>query len=339
MKKVLLTGVTGFLGAHTAIRLLEKGYAVTGTFRSQNRANAIRKLIASHTDKTAYLTLEEADLNDPIVWKTLTKEVDFVQHIASPFPRNMPKHEEELIHPAKEGTLNVLRAAQGNGVKRVVVTSSIAAVVYGKSSDTLTKTMDEADWTDPSNRKDTTPYFRSKAIAEKAAWDFAFKHPEMELVTVLPGAILGPVLEADFGTSANIVIKLLDGSTPALPKIGFDIIDVRSVADLLILAMEKKQAAHNRYLASSGYRMFSEIAKVLKENFPDRKLPSWEMPNFLVRVFAKIDPSVGPILVDLGIKRKVNNQKAVRELGWKPKSVEEAIVSCAESVIEKGIVK
>lgn len=339
-KRVLLTGVTGFLGSHTAILLLEKGYEVTGTLRDKKRAASIREIIGRHTNKVHNLTIVEADLNNKEAWLELTKNMDYVQHVASPFPRKLPKNEHDLINTATAGTLHVLEAALANKVKRVVVTSSVAAIVYGKTKDALTGVFTEADWTDEHNKKDSTPYFRSKTIAEKAAWEWVRQAGSgMELTTVLPGAILGPVLEDDFGTSANLVIKILDGSSPALPNIGFDIVDVRSVADLLVRAMELPQAAGRRYIASSGYLTFKEIAAILKKQYPARKIPAAELPGFMVRFLSNFDSSLKPILIDLGIKRKLDITKATRELQWQPLPVAEAVVACAKSVIEKGIVK
>ncbi|MHB1148242.1 MAG: SDR family oxidoreductase [Lutibacter sp.] len=338
--KVLLTGVTGFVGSHTTIQLLEKGYEVFGTLQNKDRANSIREIIGKYTTNLSNLTIIEADLTDRDIWLKLTKNMDYVQHIASPFPRELPKNENDLINPAKDGTLNILKAASENKVKRVVITSSVAAIVYGKTKNEQGKVFDENDWTDERNKKDSTPYFRSKTIAEKAAWEFLDKdHSGLELTTVLPGAILGPVLENDFGTSANMVIKILDGSSPALPKIGFDVVDVRSIADLLIRAMEMPNAANNRYIASSGYLTFKEVAIILKQKYPNKKIPTIELPNFLVRLFSNFDASLKPILLDLGIKRKIEISKAAKELQWKPLPTEEAVISCAKSIFETGILK
>lgn len=339
-KKVLLTGITGFLGSHTAIQLLEKGYEVIGTLKDVGKIPSIRAVIAQHTVNMNRLTLTEADLTDQDIWFQLTKNVDYVQHIASPFPRELPKNEIDLINPARSGTLHVLKAAAANGVKRVVLTSSIAAIVYGKEKMELGKIFNENDWTNEHHKKDNTPYFKSKTIAEKAAWAFLESdRSTLELTTVLPGAILGPILEDDFGTSANIVIKILDGSSPALPQIGFDIVDVRSVADLLIKAMESPQAANNRYIASSGYLTFKEIAHILRKQFPDRKIPTSELPNFAVRLFSNFDATLKPVLIDLGKKRKVDITKAKKELQWQPLSAEEAVISCAKSIFDIGILK
>ncbi|SFC64593.1 dihydroflavonol-4-reductase [Parapedobacter composti] len=339
-KKVLLTGVTGFLGSHTAIQLLNKGYDVVGTVRSKDRIISIREIIAKYTENIDNLTFAEADLNNSNVWFELTKTIDYIQHIASPFPRELPKDENDLIIPAKQGTLNILRAASANNVKRVVMVSSIAAAVYGKTKTELNNVFNENDWTDETNKNDTTPYFRSKVIAEKAAWEFMKRdNSNLQLTTVLPGAILGTVLEKDFGTSANTVIKILDGSSPALPKIGFDIVDVRSVADLLIKAMELPQAAGNRYIASAGYMTFKEIAQILKQEYPHRKIPTKELPNFATRLFSIFEPSLKPILLELGVKRLTENTKARRDLFWQPISPQEAVIACAKSVFENGIVK
>jgi dihydroflavonol-4-reductase len=338
-KKVLLTGVTGFVGSHTAIQLLNKGYEVIGTLRSNDRINSIKETISKHTANIDNLAFSEADLNDSNVWFELTKNVDYVQHIASPFPRALPKHENDLIIPAKAGTLNVLKAAASNNVKRVVMTSSLAAVVYGKTKSEFNSVFTESDWSDETKKKDTTPYIRSKTIAEKAAWDF-IKHNNsgLELVTVCPGAILGTVLEKDFGTSANIIITLLDGSLPALPKIEFDIVDVRSVADLLIRAMEIPQAAGNRYIASSGHLTFKGVAQILKQHYPDRKIPTSELPNFIARLFSIFQPLLKPVLIER-VERKTEISKAKNELKWQPLSPQEAVIACAESIIENGLVK
>ncbi|MBC9909016.1 SDR family oxidoreductase [Chitinophaga varians] len=339
-QRVLLTGVTGFLGSHTTIRLLEKGYEVIGTLRDMDRAAAIGEVIARHTAYAHRLTFAQADLQDKEKWFDLTKGVDFVQHVASPFPREVPKHEDDIIIPAREGVLNIMKAAAANKVKRFVLTSSSSAVGYGKTPQQQAKVMNESDWTNVDYARDLTPYFKSKAVAEKAAWDFIKDDRSgMELVTVLPGAILGPVLEQDFGTSANIVIKILDGSVPALPKVGFEIVDVRSAADALIRAMEIPEAAQNRYLASAGFLMMKDIAQILRKAYPGRKLPSRELPNFLVRLLAKFDATLGPILLDLGIKRQVDASKARRDLQWQPVSTQEAVLSCAKSIFETGIVK
>lgn len=338
-KEVLLTGVSGFLGSHTAIELLNRGYKVTGTLRDLKRADSLRSIISKHTDNIDNLSFFQAVLLDKEVWKEASKNKDYVIHAASPFPRELPKDENDLIIPAKEGTLNVLNAAKANNVKRVILVSSISTVVYGKTKAEMDQVFTEENWTDITNKADTKPYIRSKTIAEKAAWDFMEREGAgMEMVSILPGAMLGPVLEEDFGTSANIVIKILDGKMPAMPKIAFEIVDVRSVAQLLVDVIEKKHAAGNRFMASSGHMTMKQLANVLKLNYPDKKIKNFEMPNFLSRFIALFEPSLKPILLDLGITRKIDASKAKRVLGWKPISKEDAILDCAKSVLNIGII-
>ncbi|NQD69286.1 NAD-dependent epimerase/dehydratase family protein [Sphingobacterium shayense] len=340
MQEVLLTGITGFLGSHTAIQLLNLGYKVTGTLRNMERADSIKNVIAEYTDHIANLNLAQADLMDEKAWSSLSKGKNFIIHVASPFPRELPTNEAELIDPAKDGTLHVLKAAKLNHVKRIVIVSSLAAIVYGKTKERINDIFTENNWTDEDNIADTAPYIRSKTIAEKAAWEYVSKEGSgLELVTVLPGAILGPVLEEDYGTSANIIIKMLAGNMPALPKIGFDIIDVRSVADLLTKALVDPSAAGNRYIASSGYASMRDIAIILKEKYQDRKISTSQLPNLLARLFSNFEPTLKPILLDLGIKRKVDIRKAYDNLNWKPYSTKEAILSCAKSVLDLKIVK
>ncbi|MDM1296315.1 aldehyde reductase [Sphingobacterium sp. N143] len=338
-KKVLLTGITGFLGAHTAIQLLNKGYEVIGTLRNQDKIPAISDVIRQHTDHLAKLSFAVADLNDGNIWAELAQDVDYIQHVASPFPATLPKKEDELILPAKNGTLSILKAATDNAVKRVVMTSSLAAVAYGQSVQNPSKVFTENDWTDSNSKDDLTPYYKSKTIAEKAAWDFMANNPSsLELVTVCPGAILGPVLEKDYGTSAEIVAALLKGSSPALPKIGFDIVDVRSVADLLIRAMENPKAAGNRYIAGAGYLRFKDVALILQEYFPERKIPTAEFPNFITKMIAQFQPELKPILLEM-VRRNTDLTKATKELGWQPIGVREAVVACAKSLLDLQIVK
>ncbi|MDY0931647.1 aldehyde reductase [Chryseobacterium sp. CFBP8996] len=337
-KKVLLTGVTGFLGSHTTIQLLNKDFDVIGTLRSKDRISSIRETIGKYSPNINNLTFAEADLSDEEIWLDLTKDVDYVLHIASPFPRELPKHENDLIEPAKRGALNILKAATANSVKRVVMVSALGTITYGKTKEELSSVFDENDWTDESNLKDTTAYYRSKTIAEKAAWDFLEEEEaKLEFTTICPAAILGPVIDNDYGTSANIIIGLLNGSLPALPKIEFDIIDVRSVADLLIKAMEMPQAANNRYIASAGHYNYKEIAQILKQQYPERTIPTFLLPDFITKIFSIFQPLLKPVLLE-NVTRKINSSKAGKDLNWQPLSAKEAILSCAESILESNIV-
>ncbi|MEM6771452.1 MAG: NAD-dependent epimerase/dehydratase family protein, partial [Bacteroidota bacterium] len=269
-------------------------------------------------------------------WYTATEGVDYVLHVASPFPTTLPKRDDEIVGPAVNGTLNVLRAAARNGVKRVVLTSSTGAAMYGNRR---AGTFTEADWTNVDNLKDTSPYFRSKTLAERAAWEFIEADDSgLELTTVLPGAVLGPLLEDDPGTSAAIVLKLLDGSVPALPSIGYAMVDVRSIADLHLRAMTAPAAAGQRYLGAGEFYTFKDVADVLRKRYPSRKFPSVTLPNFAVRLFRYVDPTVGPTLVDLGSRREADVRKAKAELGWEPIPVDQSIRDCADSILTLNLV-
>ncbi|MEM8967510.1 MAG: aldehyde reductase [Bacteroidota bacterium] len=338
-KKILLTGVTGFLGSHLVIQLLNRGYSVKGTLRNSARIDSIKKIIGEYSSKLQNLSFTEIDLSDDLEkWKEVMAGIDFVMHVASPFPTTLPKDEKDLILPAKNGTLNVLRSAQAAGVKRIVITSSSGAAVYGERKNGV---FSEKDWTNVNNKQDTTPYFRSKTIAEKAAWDYASNTPGApELVTILPGAILGPVIDkSDSGNSVNIVKKMVDGSMPAIPKIGFETVDVRSVAEAHIKALEYREAPGNRYLCANGFLQFKDVANILRQHFPRRKVPSRTLPDFMVRLFSYVDQETKPVLNDLGAQRLIDNSKIKEELDWQPISLEESVKDTAESLIRLNIVK
>jgi len=228
-KVVLFTGVSGFLDSHVAIQLLQKGYHL-GTLRYIHRVDSIRNTIGNYATNSNNLTFTEADLLDRNIWGELTKNMDFVQHIASPFPAGLPKSESDLLFSARLGTLDIMEVATLNRVKGIVVTYYIGAIAYAKSSQELEQTLDENSWTDENNLKDTTACYRSKTTTEKAAWDYLKNNDtNLEVSTVCPGAILGPMLENDFGTCAKIVVTLLKGSLSAVTKIHFDDVYVRWV--------------------------------------------------------------------------------------------------------------
>ncbi len=333
---VLLTGVTGFIGSHTTVQLLEKGYRVTGTLRNKQRAEAIRQVIASATDKVDQLSFIEADLRDKAVWREAVTGVDYVQHIASPLPTVLPKNPDDLILPAKEGTLHVLEAAVRAGVRRVVITSSSAAIGHGK---TKVREFTEADWSDETNLQDHTAYTRSKTVAEKAAWAFMEQqNGPTQLAVVNPVVVLGPVLEKDFSASVELIKTLLEGKMPAVPKIGMALVDVRSVADLHIKAMEIPEAAGHRFIAANQFYWIKETAAVLKKAYPDRRIPSREIPDFVFRFLSTFEPKLKAIAMDLKAKRAYRHQKAKDMLGWEPLSDEQSILDTAESLIRLGVV-
>ena len=260
--------------------------------------------------------------------------------MASPFPASVPKDENELIVPAREGALRVLRAARDAGVKRVVMTSSFAAVGYGHAQQE--KAFTEEDWTNP-NGADVMPYTKSKTLAERAAWDFiAREGAGLELAVVNPVGVFGPVLGPDYATSILLVQRMLDGALPGLPRMCFGVVDVRDVADLHLRAMTDPAAKGERFLAVAGdFMWILEIAKVLKARLGDaaKRVPTRQLPNWLVKLAALRDPAVKQILPELGKWKNASSEKAQRVLGWSPRSREDSAVATAESMIRQGLVK
>lgn len=333
MSKILITGASGFIASHCIIEMLNHGYDVRGTLRNAARGDDIKSILASHTDRTDALEFVSADLMDEASWVTAAEGCDGILHIASPVPVVQPANEDEVIIPAKTGTMNVLKAAKANGIKRVVVTSSTAAVMSG-TRDAGTFTGD--DWTDLS-RDDLSPYIKSKTIAEQAAWAFVKENPELELVTVNPALVLGPALEADYGSSLEALYLLMSGAYPILPKLGFEIVDVRDVAALHRLAFETPEAAGKRYLCANGFRWFVDIARTVKAAHPDKKVPTAEMPNWVAKVASVFLKEIRQFLPDLGRIKKADNSPA-RAIGWQPRDVDDAIRAGAKSLVDLGVV-
>lgn len=337
---VLVTGGSGFIGAHTIVQLIQSGARVRATLRTPSREGEVRDMIAAGGVQAGdRLSFVKADLMSDDGWSDAAKGCDYVLHVASPFPSALPKDENDLIIPAREGTLRALKAAKSAGVKRTVVTSSFAAVAYGHEANP-SQPFNEERWTDP-KAPDASAYIKSKAIAEKAAWDFA-RQEGLEISVVNPVAVLGPLLGRDFSTSIELVKILLEGKMPGCPKIGFPLIDVRDVASLHLLAMRHPAAAGQRFIASNeGFSWLVDMARVLRERLgPEaRKVPTRTLPNWLVRLFGMMDPLVAQIVPELGRVRPATGAKAVTLLGWTRISNDEAIEASARSLIDLGIVK
>jgi nucleoside-diphosphate-sugar epimerase len=341
MSTVLVTGGSGFVGSHCILKLLAASHQVRATVRNLEREPSVRTMLKQGgADAENRLTLVAANLENDAGWPQAVAGCEYVLHVASPFPAGVPQHEDELIVPAREGTLRVLRAARQAGVKRVVLTSSFAAIGYGHEEQKAP--FNETDWTDL-NGDDLTAYVKSKTIAERAAWDFIAKEGgSLELAVVNPVGIFGPVLGPDYATSIMFIRRLMDGEVPGLPKLSFGAVDVRDVADLHVLAMQHPAAKGERFLAVAGdFLPIAEIAKVLKTRLGDqaKKVPTRQVPNWLLRLAALRDPAVKQILPELGKHKNATSEKAMRLLGWKPRSSEESIVATAESLIRLGLLK
>jgi len=330
METVLVSGGSGYLGGRCVVELLRRGYAVRTTVRDLGKEEEVRARVGSELDPGDRLTVLAADLRSDEGWAEAVAGCEFVLHVASPFPAAQPKDPDELIVPAREGTLRVLRAALDAGVRRVVVTSSVAAV--RGSADSAPAPLTEADWSDPDDTR-LTPYARSKTIAERAAWNLVRERAEEEkLAVVNPGAILGPILGGEHSSSLALVERLMNGM-PGTPRIGFSVVDVRDVADLHILAMTKPEAGGERYLAVSRFQWMADLAAVLRERLgPEAaKVPRRSIPNFVVRGMALFDPAARSVIGQLGSRVELSNAKA-KALGWQPRPVEEAIADCGRSL-------
>jgi nucleoside-diphosphate-sugar epimerase len=341
MSTILVTGGSGFIGSHIILQLLAAGHHVRTTVRSPKREADVRAMLKEGgVEANGRLSFKVADLENDAGWKEAVAGCEYVLHVASPFPANMPKHENELIVPAREGALRVLRAARDAGVKRVVMTSSFAAIGYGRGPQKAP--FDETSWTDP-NGAGVTPYVKSKTIAERAAWDFiAAQGGGLELAVVNPVGVFGPVLGPDYSTSILIVQRLMDGAIPGCPRLYFGVVDVRDVADLHIRAMTSPAARGERFLAVAGESMaMVDIAKVLRGRMGSSagRVPTRQLPNLLVRVAAMRDPAVRQVLPELGKVKNATGEKARRLLGWAPRANEEAVVATAESLARLGLLK
>lgn len=341
MSKVLVTGGSGFIGSHCILQLLDAGHEVRTTVRNLTREADVRAMLKQGgAEPGGALSFFEADLTKDAGWREAVDDCEFVLHVASPLPPELPKHEDELIVPAREGTLRVLRAARDAGVRRVVVTSSFAAVGYGHPPQE--QPFDETFWTNVEGG-DVYPYVKSKTLAERAAWDFIEQEGNgLELSTVNPVAVLGPVLAADYSTSLLLVQKLLDGEFPGCPKLWFGIVDVRDVADLHLRAMTNPAAKGERFLATVGdFVSILEIANILKARLGDaaKRVPTRQFPNWMVRIAALFDPAVKQVLPELGRYKNATNEKAKRVLDWNPRPIEDAILATAESMQKLGLLK
>jgi nucleoside-diphosphate-sugar epimerase len=334
---VLVTGGSGFLGGWCVIELLRRGYSVRTTVRDLSREAQVRAAVGSEVDPGDRLSVLAADLTSDEGWAEAVAGCDYVLHVASPFPPKQPKDPDELIVPAREGTLRVLRAGLDAGVKRVVVTSSVAAVRLADGGEP--RPLDERDWTDPDS-PGLTPYVRSKTIAERAAWDFVHERGEEDrLAVVNPGAIIGPVLNDDLSYSLQSVQRLLEG-VPGAPKLGFSVVDVRDVADLEIRAMTAPEAGGERFIAATQFLWMAEIGAVLRERLGERasKVPTRTLPNFLVRGMALFDPGIRSVVGGLGKRTDLSSEKARTSLGWAPRPVEDTIAETGDSLIRQGAV-
>ncbi|KXP00060.1 epimerase [Tsukamurella pseudospumae] len=337
MTQVLVTGGSGFIGGWCVLAALEAGHDVRTTVRNLDKGDALRtRLHAAATFDDSRLTVVQADLTSDDGWGPATAGVDYVLHVASPTLRNGPVDEQQMVDAARGGVLRVLRAARGAGVQRVVLTSASGAVVYGHEPQSEPFT--EEDWTDID--AGVPPYQKSKTLAERAAWEFvAGEGQGLELATIQPTAVLGPLLGNDDPPSLRTVAGMLNGSLPVCPPFGTGWVDVRDVADLHLRAMTDPAAAGERFIATSGHSLrMVELARILRDRLGDRaaKAPTREMPLLLAKVLALVNPQMRALRPQLGLNLDSSSAKAERVLGWRPRTVADSLEDTANSLLSQG---
>ncbi len=335
---VLITGVSGFIARQCAVDLLNAGYGVRGTLRSFKRSDDVRGSLSRHAP-VARLEFAEADLEADTGWDTAVRGCGHVLHVASPFPAVQPKDEQDLIRPAVEGTLRVLRAAVAGRVERFVQTSSLVAVMYGHPH-SRTRPFTEADWT-LVDSPGVSAYAKSKTLAERAARDFVEKEgSRLHYSSVNPGLVLGPVLDRDIGTSAEIIQMFLTGKYPGAPRLAIPCVDVRDVARAHRLALEVDAPSGGRYLAADESLWFIEIARAIREALgpAGRKAPRFELPDWVVRLASIFDATTRQAVPDLGRAMPIDNSLTRRTLGMEFIPAREAAVAMAQSLVDLKLV-
>ncbi|HEY2357238.1 MAG TPA: NAD-dependent epimerase/dehydratase family protein [Phenylobacterium sp.] len=334
---VLVTGGSGYIGGWCVTGLLKQGYVVRTTVRDLSKEGAVRAALTNQVDPGNRLSFYAANLTADEGWDAAVDGCDYVLHVASPLGVADPKDPNDLIVPAREGAKRAVGAAIRAGVKRVVLTSSVAATNKGAGGDWVS---DETVWTDPQAPK-VSAYAQSKTLAERAAWDLINSAAaNTTLATVNPALVLGPVTSRDFSESIQVVERLLSGRVPGLPRLGFNVVDVRDVADLHIRAMTDPKAAGERFIAAANFAWMGDLATLLRDRLGAEaaKVPTRNVPDFVIRLAGLFDKDLGSVTPSLGRKHDYSSEKAQRVLGWKPRSLDETIVDCAKSLIAIGAV-
>ena len=343
MTTVLLTGASGYIGKHVTLRLLNQGFKVRASVRKLAKSvevrNAVSPYLLDSSNLDSRLTFVELNLDSDSGWDEALDGIDVLVHTASPFPLETPKDENELIRPAVDGTLRALNAAKKSGVKRVILTSSMAAI-YGCDLPEGVESYDETFWTDTNHPVGRVAYTKSKTLAEQAAWDFVRVHaPEIALTTINPVLVLGAPLDRNFGSSISLVERILKGKDPMLPDLKFAIVDVRDVAEMHVSAIETEATKGERILASSETKSFIEIAKLLKTTYPKSKAKTLQAPTLLIKLLSIFDDSIKTILPQIGKPMSISGAKAKQLLGINFIPAEITIKESAEYLIKNGFIK
>jgi dihydroflavonol-4-reductase len=333
---VLVSGGSGYIAGYLIRQLVAEGWTVRTTVRNLAREAEVRRVLAVDNSKLSFFA---ADLENDAGWAEAMAGCSHVAHVASPFPATAPKHDDELIVPARDGALRALRAAKAAGVRRFVMTSSTAAIGYGHAGGERPYT--EADWTNVAGQN-VYAYVKSKTIAERAARDWVTREGgDIEFCTVNPSLVLGPVLSADMSTSVEAVKKLLDGSVPGLPNLSFPAVDVRDIADLHVRALNAPDMAGERFIGSGPTVTMADMAAILKRRLGTeaRRVPSMRLPDFLVRIAAMFDPVMRQVTGELSRPKTMDASHAFDKLGWKTRPIADSVFDTARSLFDLGILK
>ena len=334
---VLVTGGSGYIGGRCVVALLDQGYTVRATIRDLAREGAVRAALATATAANDRLGIFAANLTRDEGWDAAADGCDYMLHVASPLGVPMPKDPNDLIVPARDGARRAITSAIKAGVKRVVMTSSVSATSPAHGAPDGVS--DETTWTDAADPR-TDAYAKSKTIAERAAWDLiASSGGQTTLATVNPALVIGPVMSGDFSESVQIVQRLLTGKVPGVPRLGFNIVDVRDVADLHLRAMTSPAAAGERFIASGDFAWMMDLAHILRDGLGDagKKVPTRAAPDFVVRLAALFDRDLTAVTGSLGLRHEFTSAKAERLLGWKARPMRETVLDCARSLIAAGL--
>ena len=337
---VLVTGATGFIAKHVVLELLNAGHRVVGSLRTESRCGEVRDAVQPHLssadDVDPRLRFVTLDLNNDSGWAEAMSGVDVLMHTASPLPMKQPRDENELVRPAVEGTLRALRTAHTAGIRRVVLTSSTAAVTHrppGLEKDDF----NESDWSDPS-WTGISPYTKSKTLAERAAWNFVENEaPDMQLTAINPCLVLGRPLDDFYGTSLRVVERLLRGRDPLLPKVGMGIVDVADVARMHVRAMTAAGAPGKRLIGAAEFMWIAEIAEILKAAYPERRIPLRTAPDFVIRLAGLFDRSIRSIVPLLGRRQGLDNSRARALLDMDFIPAAESVREAGRYIIKRGL--
>lgn len=334
-KRILVTGGSGYIAGFLIRQLIENGWQVHSSIRNLAREQEVRGWLNVPADRLQFFA---ADLMSDDGWAAAVDGCSHVAHVASPFPLGVPKNADDLVVPAREGALRALRFAHAAGVKRFVLTSSMAAIAYGHGKGG--GTFSEKDWSNLDSPS-LMPYPRSKTVAERAARDWVAAHaPEMEFASVNPAAVFGPLISDDLSTSIEVIRQMLTGKVPMCPDVGFGIIDVRDVADLHFRALTADGIRDERFIACGDFLKFIDIARILRDNLGDAaaKVPTRKMPDWLLRTMALVRGELKQVVNELGNVRHGDSGHAIERLGWQMRPAEEAILASARDLIARGIV-